>query len=245
MFKSRRGVKAAVVRKAGLRKMNRRRVPRAPRAPPSQIARCIETTEADEVSGQMYSLYNLNLTQFSRALTIAKGYQFFRISKVEMVFVPQYDTFDANGPTRVPHLYWQIDRLKQLQYSNTYKQLEKLGSKPHRLDDKMVRFSYKPSVLVGVLDAQAVATTQFDNYKISPWLNCRDMNTIGAWVANGTDHTGVVWYVDAQGANPVPFRIERRIHFEFKKPATDVTVAEDINNPAQEAFPDPDVIPPL
>lgn len=215
-----------------------KRVRKTPRVPTAQNARCIETNEVDEVSGQMYSMYNLNLTQFPRAALIAKGYQFFRITKVELVYVPQYDTFDANGATRIPNLYWQMDRLKQLQYTNSYKQLERLGAKPHRLDEKMVRTSYKPSVLVGVLDAQALATTQFDNYKISPWLNCRDMNTIGAWIANGTDHTGIVWYLDAQGANQIPFRVERRVHFEFKQPAADVTTAEDINNPAQDAFPD-------
>ena len=150
MFRPKTGAKGAAKRKAGQRKVARR--PKRTGSSNAQVARVIETTELDCVSHQMYSLYNLNLTQFQRALTVAKGYQYFRIKRVDFKVLPMYDTFDANGATRVPNLYYMIDRLKQLQYANSYKQLEHAGAKPHRLDDKNISFHYSPSALVSILD---------------------------------------------------------------------------------------------
>lgn len=230
------GQRAAAKRKAGQRKLMRR-IPRGPRVARHEIARLVEETEGDLTSAIAYSSYNLNLSGFTRASTVAKGYQFYRITKVEYQVLPQFDTFTANGNTKVPYLYWLIDRNKQYQFFNSHKQLEKAGAKPIRLDDKTVRFGYRPSVLQGVLDNQVSTTNpQFNQYKITPWLNTRNMNVIGTWVANGVDHTGVAWYVDDQGADAITFRIVRRVHFEFKKPAGDITSAEDINVPSVDPF---------
>lgn len=184
-------------------------------------------------TNQMYQSYKIQLANCPRAVNVAKSYQYFRIKKVHFKFSPLFDTFQngaSGGNTSIPHLYCMIDRTKNLFQSNSVEDLRKLGAKPRRLDDKMLQFSFAPSVLNAAFDGHPPAgqtTTQFVQYKVSPWLNTRDNETIGVWNPDSTDHLGMVWIAENSGGNNIPYKMEIEVEYEFKKPSfTVIPVAE-------------------
>lgn len=180
-----------------------------------------------------YSSYNISLAQCPRAQNLGKAYQYFRIKSVTYVLKPLMDTFTSGGVT-VPHLYYLIDRTRQFQNGFTLDQLKAAGAKPHRLDEKIIEFHYKPSVLTDTFDNTAGAQT-FVQYKLSPWLPCKDIAQVGVWNPSTIDHTGIVWRVE-QTNGPIGFNFERRVELEFKKPALsavpgDLEVPTSIDDP--------------
>lgn len=177
---------------------------------------------------QIYTNYSIQLSSFPRASLVAKGYQLYRIKSVQWKISPLADTF-ANAGSSVPYLYYMVDRTKNLSMANTVVPLKRMGAKPRRLDDKIVSFSLRPSVLTGTLDTQPPAgqsTTQFTQYKISPWLNTRDSETIGVWNPDSTDHGGLVFIVENSGGAPVLYKCEMVVEFEFCKPSFEVIPSE-------------------
>ena len=103
-------------------------------------------------TNQVYNIYNTQLSSNVRAVSVAQAYQFYRIKRITLKFSPLQDTFSGTGTT-VPYLYCMIDRTKNLANQNTVSALKKLGCKPRRLDDKMLTFSWRPSVLIGTYDS--------------------------------------------------------------------------------------------
>lgn len=178
---------------------------------------------------QLYTNYNLQLASFARAINIAQGYQFYRIKKVTYKFSPLADTFAA-GTTTVPYLYFMIDRLQAAQAASTANQLRAIGAKPRRMDDKIVTWSFVPSIKVASYDSVPPAgqsTTQFTQYRMAPWLSCRDNEgALATWFPDSTDHLGCVWLMENSGGNNVQYKVERIIEFEFKKPAYQVVAGE-------------------
>lgn len=172
---------------------------------------------------QLYTNYNTQLSSFARAVNIAQGYQFYRIKKVTYKFSPLSDTFAPGSGVTVPYLYFMIDRLATLQAVSLPGQLRAVGAKPKRMDDKIVTFSFTPSVKVGTYDSLPPAgqsSTQFTQYKMSPWLSCRDNEgPTQLWNPDSTDHLGCVWMLENSGGNAVQYKCERIVEFEFKKPA--------------------------
>lgn len=202
-----------------MRSSNRRGVP--------ERATCTETTSiADLNMNTSYNAYNASLSSTTRAVVIAQGYQYYRIKSIKYILRPQFDTFISNGATgTVPYLYYMIDRTKQLVNLNSDSKFRALGAKPHRVDDKTITFQYKPSVLNSALDGGNLSNA-FVQYKVSPWIPTRD-TTSSVWVANSTDHQGIVWGVFANASPPgMTYGLERVIEFEFCKPARDLSLGE-------------------
>lgn len=209
----------------GARKMA---IKRLPRNNVPERASCSETLSLGvQTSNTAYASYSNTLAQYPRASAIAKGYQFYRIKSITYHFKPLTDTFTATSGTSVPHLYYMIDRTKQLVSVSNANQLKQLGAIPHRLDDKIIRFTWRPSVLNGALDAAMGVASYFVQYKMSPWLPCRDMDYGSVWVANSTDHQGVVYIVENAGGAGVQYAVEKIVDFEFKKPAYEIVPPEE------------------
>lgn len=201
-------------------------------------------------TNQAYNSYNLQLSSFQRAVIVAQAYQYYRIKRVTYKFSPLSDTFAAGSGTTVPYLYFMIDRLSQLQAVSTASQLRAMGAKPKRLDDKMLTWSYAPSILQAGFDGAppiGQSSTQFVQHKVSPWLSCRDaQGPLGVWTPDSTDHLGCVWLVENSGGATVQYKCERIIEFEFKKPSFTVLAGpndpppvevEDIIEPLQPPAP--------
>lgn len=185
---------------------------------------------------QNYSSYNISLASLSRARDVAKGYQFYRIKRITYVLKPLMDTFvqgtgSPQTQATVPYLYYMIDRTRQFQSGFTLAQLKAMGAKGRRLDDKVLTFSYTPSVLTETFDNTANATTAAQ-YKLMPWLPTKDIaGGVGVWNPSTTDHLGIVWRVEQELGNPIGYSLERRIQVEFKKPAIPTTVGSEADVP--------------
>lgn len=225
------------VRRRGAKKgaaRGRRRIPRpVRRGGIIEHASCrVTQTFSLMNSNQLYTNYNTQLSLFARAVTIAEGYQLYRIKRITYKFSPLADTFAPGAGVSVPYLYIMMDRMRQLSTAATTGALRNLGAKPRRLDDKIVTFSYRPSVQTGTYDSLpplGQGNTQFTQYKVSPWLSCRDQENGLVWVPDTTDHLGCVWILENSGGANVQYKCERIVEFEFKKPA--YTVVAGANDP--------------
>lgn len=187
-------------------------------------------------ANQSYSSYNISLASCPRARDVAKGYQFYRIKRITYVIKPLMDTFvqgtgSPQTQATVPYLYYMVDRTRQFQAGFTLAQLKAMGAKARRLDDKILTFSYTPSVLTETFDNTANATTAAQ-YKLSPWLPCKDIaGGLGVWNPSTTDHLGIVWRVEQELGNAIGYSIERRVQLEFKKPAMPTTAGTELDVP--------------
>jgi len=185
-------------------------------------------------TNQSYRLYDVQLSQYARAVNVAKGYQLYRIKNVKLTVSPLADTFQAGSGTSVPYIYFQIDRTRNLENIRTATEFKQLGCKPHRLDDKIVAFQYRPSVLNTTLDNAATAGGVFNQYKVSPWIRCRDeTGGIGTWNPDTTDHLGVVLFAENSGGADVQYKMEIVVEFEFMKPSFPTTITETLPEPVE------------
>jgi len=177
-------------------------------------------------ANQMYNLRNIALSQFARAVQVARAYQHYRIKKVLMEFKPAYDTFTPIGGLpagqnlQVPYLIYMIDKSGSIPTNVDSPALGQMGAKPIRFDEKTVRVSWRPSVLTQTY-GQANAQSQ---YKISPWLstNANALNP-GVFIPSEIDHLGIFWKVDRAGVLPVgydeyTYEVRITVEFQFKKP---------------------------
>lgn len=211
-----------------------RRAPRSKYEVPEQASLTEVITPASLLNcNQAYTDYNLSLATLPRATDVAKGYQFYRIKRVTYIVKPLSDTFNAQGlapggsAATVPYLYQMIDRTKQFQWGGvTASTLKTAGAKARRLDDKIVTFSFSPSVLQQTYDNVPTSQTAA-KYDISPWLPVRDTN-VSVFSPSTIDHNGMVWYVEQDGVvTPSGYAIERRVQVEFKKPCLPPPATED------------------
>lgn len=185
-------------------------------------------------SGAVYSFRNFSLAGASaRVLNIAQSYQEYRIKRVTWEVRGYFDTFQApsasTAPT-VPHLYWRMDKLGTYNTDTTLTTLKASGCKPIRLDDKLIRKSFKPTVLQGVAESPSATGTPLltlGSYRTSPWLPTNQnvySSTATAWAPSSIDHLGLILGIDC---DVVPFggpagAVSFTIEYEFRKPLDDI-----------------------
>lgn len=213
--------------------MARRRVPRSPRGFVPEVASARYSSNgqllqpSQSMSNGVYAFRNFGLNAApARIQSIAQAYQEYRIKKVTWELRGFYDTYVAPGSATapsVPHLYWRTDKLGMFQSDTTLSTLKSTGCKPIRLDDKLIRKSFKPVVLQSV--AQAASTTLPDialgSYRTSPWLPTNaNAYTTGAtgWIPSTIDHLGLIVAIDSDivafsSVATISFIVE----FEFRK----------------------------
>jgi len=164
----------------------------------------------------MYSLTNIQLSQFPRALSISKGYQHYRIKSIKLTIRSSFDTYDATLGTSKPDLYYQIDKAGVLSVgAATLDQLKQMGSRPRALDEKPVVITWTPSVLS---EMEAGPGAVASSYKLSPWLST-DADTIL--------HRGIFWFANQIFGAGLSYTGELECQFEFKKPVwTAVTTGQ-------------------
>lgn len=165
----------------------------------------------------MYQSRNTQLAQYLRAVQVAEAYQHFRIKKITLTIKPLYDTFQsvAGGITR-PNLYYMIDKSGSIPNAPTLELLKQIGAKPHVMDNKPFKISWRPSVLLSSADGLVQTTSK---YEISPWLSTT-ATPFQAWAPSLIDHLGVFWYVEqANGGNQVMYKCDIEVQFQFKKPS--------------------------
>jgi len=227
--------------------MRRRKMPmyRRPRGHIRELASAQYSTQSFPMfANQVYAFRNFSLAAASVRLTdIGQSYQFFRIRKVNWQVRPAFDTFQASGTgsaTTIPQLYWRVDREGNYTSATTLDTLKAAGSKPIRLDDKIITKSYAPAVVLPTLVTPANDSTSpptaavYGNgaKRISPWLPTNAnayVQGAATWVANSIDHLGIILCVDQDSGvstnAPVAY-LSFTVEFDFKKPL-DITVQGD------------------
>lgn len=191
---------------------------------------------ADDPMNVIFQVNQIRLAQFDRLTAIAKNYQFFRFTKVEMRFKPYSDTYipgTGTGPGQVtasiPYFYHLIDKGTTLVNAfNDFNSLRDAGSKPVRFDDNTVTVSWKPAVIFMTQDYQnqnppstSVPKPAFN--RLSPWLatSANAGERGGPWIASDIDHTGLIYGVEQNATVPdlvYKYGVEITVHCQFKKP---------------------------
>ena len=120
----------------------------------------------------MYVKRDFNIQANPRAAAVAGAYQHYRIKRVTLIIRPQVDTFVGGGAVggyTIPNFYFMIDKSGTLPNTITIAAMKSMGAKPIRLDDKMIKVSWRPSVLQQIQDGGAPPVGSVPvSYKISP-----------------------------------------------------------------------------
>lgn len=180
---------------------------------------------ASDPANVIWRLDNINLSSFDRLVNIARNYQYFRFTKVEVKIKPFTDTFPTGVSSSVPYLYWLINKGDSLDFA-TFNQLRDAGAKPIRFDEKTITVRWKPAISVGVAANQPVAGpptgTAFSRAVVSPWLSTDvaplDVSTV--WAPSTVPHKGIFYAVeqDITGGNTLYYNVEITVYAQFKKP---------------------------
>lgn len=200
-------------------------------------------------TGQILGVYNISLSSNDRAVQIARAYQYYRITKVEVIVKPQHDTFAAAiGTATIPYFYYLVDKGQSVLSSlTTFNSLRDAGAKPIRMDDKTIKFSFRPAVATGVYDAgsaggPAPAAQQLYAKPVnSPWLLTNALANTGStgtpsggWLPSSIDHRGFAMGAEALIPNntaggKTPWAYTMRVHFQFKVPNTAINITSPVN----------------
>jgi len=169
---------------------------------------------------QTYSLNNIALTNSARAKAIAAGFQFYRISMVEVRWKASIDTYV--GSSTVPHVYFMVDKANTFPVGSDLTTLKQAGAKPRRLDDKMVVCRFKPAVNLTSDDAAggpAPVTETAGITRVSPWITTNaNAGEASPWAPNSVDHRGLIFAVEQViPGNIAVGQMEVILHFQFKK----------------------------
>ena len=189
-------VKKYKSRKPRVRKARKTRVPRSLGMRSRDIASCSDTLALSSIMPNTpYSLVNIALTNSIRAKTIAQGYQFYRIARVDVQWKPQFDTFTAGGTSSAPNLYYMVDKANTFPFNATVDTLKQAGAKPVRLDERIITRSFKPAVHVGSDDNNGGAAPVLETaalIKVSPWIttNANAGQGTTLWAPNSVDFFG-------------------------------------------------------
>lgn len=184
----------------------------------------------------VYKLDQLALSQFDRLSTIAEGYQFYRITKVEMKFKPFADTFTNSGTNSLPYFLWLMDRNENFQIGSTdFSSLRDGGAKPIRFDDKTITVRWKPNVLYTMPNDAAnppnPTAPAYAASRVSPWLPTNRYAAqevmVGEWAPSQVPHRGIYYGVQSDLATTAwQYGSEITIHVQFKKPSVKIQVGE-------------------
>lgn len=210
----------------------RRRAPRRNNMDVREIASLTErVTQTDPSGGELklnklYSKLNYQLADYQRASTVARAYQFYRITGITLSFKPSLDTFSNGSPTTKPYLYYLIDKSGSVPSNISLEGMKKMGAKPIALDEKPITIKWKPSVLLAGQDA--AGSVAASKYMISPWLSTTStIAPVGPTTPfSNIDHLGIYFYCWAAGDGGAGYYLDATVNFEFKKPVWATDVAE-------------------
>lgn len=172
------------------------------------------------LTGACYTTSDIQLTDFVRASSVARNYQFYKIKYVEISILPDMDTFTPGGPTAKPYLYYQIDKAGAIPTNATNITLKTSGCKPIALDEKPIHIRFKPAALLAVNYASGASSniSSAGMYRVSPMLMTTSIpNSSTTPALNDTAHQGMKFFVENNGS-PINYAAQITCHFQFFKP---------------------------
>lgn len=120
----------------------------------TDYARVVEGSEnvlTTAAGGVVADQFTTSLSQFQRAQEVAHAYKYYRCAKIELQFVP-YSNFSQVGGaagTRLPQIYFTIDRVANHFIVPTEAEMIERGVSPKMFKGKLV-YSWKPNLLQNV-----------------------------------------------------------------------------------------------
>lgn len=187
-------------------------------------------------TGSVYGLYNFALTNSSRAVAVAAGYQYYRVTGVHLRVKPNADTYPSldvatlpnpPGAYGMPFLYYMIDKTGAFDSTATsLTSLKAAGAKAIALNEKEINIKFKPAVQIGSSDnpgpGPAPVLELAAAFKTSPWLttNANSGEPGSVWSPNSVDHFGITLGVESQRQTQSwpAANVTITITYEFKKP---------------------------
>ena len=106
-----------------------------PRKPASvEYASCKCSLETQVQAGIMNYFWDFQLSDLAlvRAQQIAKNYQFYKITKIELVVQSQYDSYIPANPQTMPQIFWMIDKGRNMPLGLSFQDIQELGGCPTR-----------------------------------------------------------------------------------------------------------------
>lgn len=216
-------------RRGGLRKRMGMRKRNVGKRNPNNIGgpntcKVIETLPTQSVNlNSPYLFIKAGITG-PRASAIAKEFGLYRIAKIIYTHRPLFDTYSSslvgtgNSPNSVPTLYWKMNRYGDFPAAFTGDYMRSLGARPFRLDDKNVKFSYKPNVLTAQDNAAGTTTA---GIKVTPWLSTDDTPQDNLFTLSTAEHYGHTLFIEGGGAGTaqgVACYLDIQVVYEFKNP---------------------------
>jgi len=212
--------KTSKPRRAPRRRLPLRKAPRRAKTNVGEYASlsCVRSLQ-DANTNTMYYRSDFALSDFPRAVAVARAYQFFRMKHIKLTWKPQYDTYGAGlAGLSKPSLYYMIDKGASIPQGTTLEGLKNMGARPRSFDEKPISISWSPAVLQST---QSLLGDVASQYKISPWLNTNSTPDSAVWNPSLVQHNGLFWYMYTQSVPLVAYTVEVEIQFEFKKPLLD------------------------
>lgn len=190
---------------------------------------------SDDPMNTIFRLDDIKLSQFDRLKSIARSYQYYRITGVELTFMPYADTYQTSllntagnnqVTSSIPYMYWLINKGDNVQL-NSFDAMRDAGAKPIRFDEKSIKIRWRPSVRQAVsIDPTIPVLNNYVKTITSPWLSTNNNAGSGTaeWVPSMVSHGGVLYGVqqtyvartDPEYQNAYGLTIT--IHVQFKKP---------------------------
>lgn len=176
-------------------------------------------TLVGNVTNTMYKFNTFNLSDFPRAVQVARAYQHYRVTGIKLTMKPAYDTFAQGAPLQKPNLYYMIDKADAIPTTATLESLKQMGARPRAFDERPISISWRPSVLTE--DQNLLLGSVATQYKVSPWLSTSgNPGAPGIWIPSAVLHKGLTWYMEQAGGNTTVY-VDVEIQFQFKKPLID------------------------
>jgi len=188
---------------------------------------CTRSLQVSTVNN-MYSLLNTQLSDFPRAVTVAQGYQMYRITNIKLRVKSSWDTYANTGNAYAkPFFYYMLDKTGAVPTNVALEGLKQMGAKPRALDEKSITVSWRPTVLQSTGNVIPVGGSSLSTVKRAPWLSTARSPQTPTWSPNDVDHLGIYWGAFAAltgQADPINYEVECEVQFEFKAPLVHTAV---------------------
>jgi len=164
----------------------------------------------------------------TRAAITAPAFGLYRIAQVEYKITPRFDTYIAgaapggDAPVEVPKLYWKMNRYGDAPVGFGQNDMQSLGCKPIRLDDKTVTIKYRPNILLANVGGNAAAQLGGSGQvKMTPWISTDSQADNDNFALSTTEHYGHMMFIECAAAGdgtPIICEVSARVVYEFKTP---------------------------
>jgi len=108
----------------------------------------VEVEEFSSTGANVGGIITASLANYSRALQVARSYKFYRCEKVEVEFIPRFNTFQgSDGGISKPELYYQTNK-QLLQTAPTKTIMQDRGCSPIQWI-RTIKKSFRPAIMRG------------------------------------------------------------------------------------------------